>query len=104
MLSIDNAIEYLLSEECGKQDITNKVLTDMNIISDNLINNKYNIINCILYYFTNYFEKSLIFCKHEKFQKIIAHFCKNYKFRIFYNKNCACFTMFGIFENSIKFF
>ena len=57
MLTIDNAIEYLLSDECGKKNITSNLLSDMNIVNENLINNKYNIINCILYYFKDYFEE-----------------------------------------------
>jgi hypothetical protein len=88
MLSIDNAIEYLLSEECGKQDITNKVLTDMNIISDNLINNKYNIINCILYYFTNYFEE----LNEYVFEKFLIHMKKIFQKKKFFKTYDINFT------------
>ena len=88
MLNINNAIEYLLSEECGKVDVSNKILSDMNIVSNNLINNKYNIINCILYYFTDYFEE----LNQYTFEKFLIHMKIIFQEKKFFKKYDINFT------------
>ena len=88
MLDINNAIEYLLSEECGKVDVSNKILSDINIISNNKINNKYNIINCILYYFADYFDK----LNESVFEKFLIHMKKIFQEKKFFKKYDINFT------------